>query len=135
MRQPQKPGQGGTGPRRDDIESAGRGAFHPGIDHLHPHAHPRRRCVKKGAFLGPCLEQGDGNSGLQCRQHQAGKARARPQIGQGGGAIRQMAGKLGAIPHMAAPQVIQTGAGDKIMAAVPVTQNVRIGFQARQCFT
>lgn len=127
-------GQRGTGPRGDDSETLGRGFLHPGVDQAHLKTHRRRRRAQKGAFLGRGLEQGNFQVRPHRRQHQAGKSRAGTQITQIGRFLGDMAGKLGAVPHMAAPQIVQAGAGHQIVTAVPVGQKTGIDLQPLQCF-
>lgn len=136
MRQPQQPGQGGAGPRGNHVKAFGGRFLHPGLNHPDTKPHRRRRRVQERAFLACGLEQGDGKLIRQHRrQHQTGKPRPRAQIGQCAGTFRDMAGKLGTVPHMAPPKLVQTGPGHQIVAAVPVGQQRGIGLQPGQCFT
>ena len=68
-------------------------------------------------------------------QDEPGESRAAAQIDQARGFRRDESGKLGRVPDMAAPDIVQRARGDQVVSRVPFAEQADIGLQPRQCFT
>ena len=129
-------GQGGTGPGRHHIKGLGRGILYPEIADDDRQSHALGGGGEEGAFLGGGFVEGHGHLAAQhFRQDQPRKAGAGAQIGQSTGLSPDQGHKLGGIPEVAVPDIVEGFGGNQVMTGIPVGQNIRIGLEMGQCFT
>ena len=132
----QQLGQGGAGPGGDDIERLRGASSIRRLRIVTGSAMRSAAAVRKAHFLAVASIEGHGDPISQhLRQDQARKAGAGAQIGQRSGFWRDEGRKLGGIPEMPPPDILQGAGGNQIMAGVPVLEQAGIGLQPGQCFT